>query len=127
MKYLVDTDYVISYLKGKRKAVELLQKNKEKLAVSVISLAEILEGIYGQAEQEKRTSELKDFLTGVKLLDIDKNVAEDFARIRARLRKKSEILESLDILISATARTYNLILITGNKQHFGRVEGLKIL
>jgi predicted nucleic acid-binding protein len=47
MKYLVDTDWVADYLKGRPEAVQLLgQLANEGLAISLITLGEIYEGIY---------------------------------------------------------------------------------
>ncbi|OGM25016.1 hypothetical protein A3D00_04170 [Candidatus Woesebacteria bacterium RIFCSPHIGHO2_02_FULL_38_9] len=127
MKYLIDTDYAISFLKGKKEAVEILTKYQNNLAMSVISLAEILDGIYNQPEEKKRLIDLKDFLTGIDILKVDERVATAFAKIRSKLRAKRALLESLDIIIAATAMDQRLVLITGNKKHFERIEGLKIL
>lgn len=47
MKYLVDSDWVIDYLVGKQQAIVLLSTlAKEGIAVSLITLGEIYEGIY---------------------------------------------------------------------------------
>lgn len=51
---LVDTDCVIDYLKGKEKAVKVLQSLfDEGLYISVISLAEIYEGVVEATNKEK--------------------------------------------------------------------------
>jgi tRNA(fMet)-specific endonuclease VapC len=47
MKYLIDTDWIIDHLKGdERVARKLEELALEGVAVSVISLAEIYEGVY---------------------------------------------------------------------------------
>ena len=49
ISYLVDTDWIIHYLSGVESIVEKLQAlQKEGLAVSIISLAELYEGIYSE-------------------------------------------------------------------------------
>ena len=46
MSYLVDTDWVVDYLKGRPDAVELLQSlAPEGLSMSIITYGEIYEGI----------------------------------------------------------------------------------
>ena len=44
---------------------------KEGLAISVISLAELYEGVYGSADPVSNERVLKDFLTGVTVLEIN--------------------------------------------------------
>lgn len=127
MKYLVDTDIVISYLKGIREAVTTLQKHEGELAVSVITLGELLEGIYGQPKENERLKWLENFLTGVNLLEVDRMAMEQFAQIRSNLRKRGMLIDNFDILIAATALAENLILITGNIKDFERIEKLQIL
>lgn len=127
MKYLVDTDIVISYLKGIKEAVTTLQKHQGELAVSVITLGELLEGIYGQPKENERLKWLENFLTGVNLLDVDRISMEQFAQIRSNLRKRGLLIDNFDILIAATALAENLILITGNIKDFERIEKLQIL
>jgi len=72
MNYLVDTDWIIHGLHGKEKEVmKLLELKKEGLAISVISLAELYEGVFGSADQVSNEKVLKDFLTGVTVLEIN--------------------------------------------------------
>ena len=47
MNYLVDTDWVINYLRGEQQTVHLLRNlYEEGLAISVITFSEIYEGIF---------------------------------------------------------------------------------
>lgn len=47
MKYLVDTDWVVDFLKGREETIEILQSlADEGLGVSLISYGEVYEGIY---------------------------------------------------------------------------------
>ena len=127
MKYLVDSDITISYLNGREEAGDFLQKIRGKFGLSVISLGEILEGVYGEANEEKRLADIKDFLTKAKLLNVDRKVAQEFAKSRSVLRKKGDLLDNMDLLIAFTALIYDLILLTKNKRHFGRLKELKLI
>ncbi|OGE69142.1 MAG: hypothetical protein A3H88_03060 [Candidatus Blackburnbacteria bacterium RIFCSPLOWO2_02_FULL_44_9] len=126
MLYLVDTDRVISYLKGRGGAVKQLQHLEGKLCLSVISLAEILEGIYFFGEIRQKVLALNMFLTGVKILDVDYRVVDEFAKARVVLRKQGNLIDNMDLLIASTALAHKLTLITGNKKHFERVKGLRL-
>jgi len=126
MKYLVDSDQIIWYLKGKPEVVKKLQNLQGELAVSVISIGEVAEGILGEKFEEKRMDGLKNFLAGTKILEINQEIAYQFARARASLRKKSKLIDNFDLLIAATCLSYGLILITENKKDFAQIEGLKM-
>ncbi len=52
--------------------------------------------------------------------------ANIFADIKATLRKRGMLIEDLDLLIAATARRHELVLVTNNRAHFGRIDGLRI-
>jgi len=101
--YLVDTDWIIEYLRGNDKIVPILQKLFDAgLFVSVISVAELYEGVYASRNPEHEES-LKDFLSGVVVLEIDINVCKIFGKLRHKLRRKGEMIGDFDLLIAATA------------------------
>jgi hypothetical protein len=49
-----------------------------------------------------------------------------FGRERGRLRAAGLTIGDFDLLIAATALQYDLTLLTNNRRHFERVEGLRI-
>ena len=64
--YLIDTDWAIHYLNGNRDIIEKLKSIKGKgLALSVISLAELYEGIYYSTNPKGNEEGLTDLLSGV--------------------------------------------------------------
>ncbi len=127
MNYLVDTDWIIHGLHGKEKEVtKLLELKKEGLAISVISLAELYEGVYGSADPVSNERVLKDFLTGVTVLEINEEISKKFGEQRAKLRKQGKLIGDFDLLIASTSLCYNLTLLTYNINEFERVENLKI-
>ena len=63
MKYLIDTDWVIDHLKGEERVVKQLEElASEGVAISVISLAEIYEGVYHSRDPAKSQRLLDEFL-----------------------------------------------------------------
>lgn len=63
MKYLVDTDWIIDHLNG----VEAVSKKLEKFAasgvcISIISVAELYEGVYGSRDYDASLEALETFL-----------------------------------------------------------------
>lgn len=127
MKYLVDTDWVVEYLKGRDPAVRVLDTMApEDLAISLITYGEIYEGIYSGRDPKRAAQGFSQFLQGVEVIPVNKSMMRRFAQIRGQLRKSGQIIGDLDILIAATALYYDLTLITHNIRHFSRVPNLKL-
>ncbi len=124
MKYLLDTNQVVYYLRQETRVVDDLQSRKgEGLAVSIISVAELYEGIFRATNPEEAERALKDFLSEVTVLSIDEEVARIFGQERARLRQVGMPMSDLDLLIAATALRHDLTLLTADRD-FERVENL---
>ncbi|MEA2052523.1 MAG: type II toxin-antitoxin system VapC family toxin [Euryarchaeota archaeon] len=70
---------------------------------------------------------LKDFLTGVTVLEINEEISKKFGEQRAKLRKQGKLIGDFDLLIASTSLCYNLTLLTYNINEFEREENLKIL
>jgi len=127
LHYLVDTDWVVHYLKGRQPFVERLQSLQEQgLAISVITLGELYEGVYGASEPEKKEQGLKDFLQGVTVLGLDEETCRIFGKERRRLRRTGSLPGDMDLFIGATALQHHLTVLTNNRNHFERIENLHI-
>jgi tRNA(fMet)-specific endonuclease VapC len=90
--YLIDTDWVIPYLNGHPAIVERLEELQEAgLALSVISLAELYEGIYYSRDPDRNEQALNNFLRGVMVIGIDEDICRIFGRERSRLRAAGKL------------------------------------
>jgi len=128
MKYLIDTDRIINHLRGVEKVTkELVKLVPEGLALSIISLAELYEGVYRSTDPARTEESLWKFLTGVTILEIDEEICRVFGRERTELREEGKLIGDLDLLIASTCLHHNLILLTDNIREFERVKNLKIL
>ena len=90
MTYLVDSDWIADYLKGKRQAVDLLsQLAGEGLAISIITITfgEIYEGIYYGGNPRENERGFLQFLRFVDVLPLNRQTMKRFARIRGELRR----------------------------------------
>ena len=127
MHYLIDTDWVIHHLNGRQDIIQRLQAlQAEGLGLSVIVLAELYEGVYYSRDAEQSEQKLNDFLESVTLVGMDEETAKIFGRERGRLRAAGMMIGDMDLLIAATALQYDLTLLTNNRNHFERIEGLHI-
>jgi tRNA(fMet)-specific endonuclease VapC len=126
--YLIDTDWVIHYLNGHPAIVERLEELQEQgLALSVISLAELYEGICYSRDPDPNEQALNNFLRGVTVVGIDEDICRIFGRERGRLRAAGQLIGDCDLLIGATALHHHLTLLTNNRWHFELIEGLQLV
>jgi predicted nucleic acid-binding protein len=127
LKYLIDTDWIIDHLNG----VETITIKLERFAssgicTSIISVAELYEGVYGSKDYDTSLGILETFLEGITVLSIDHEVCKIFGRERNKLRKQGNMIGDFDLLIASMCLRHNLILLTNNKRHFEKIDTLKI-
>jgi predicted nucleic acid-binding protein len=128
VRYLVDTDWAIHYLNDHPAISQRLDELKlEGLAPSVVSMAELYEGVYYSTDPIGNAQDLQDFLGGVSILGLDVETAQVFGRHRGRLRAARTIIGDFDLLIGATALRHDLTLLSNNRRHFELIEGLRLL
>jgi tRNA(fMet)-specific endonuclease VapC len=127
IRYLIDTDWAIHYLNEHQSIVQRLHELLDDgLGLSIISLAELYEGVYYSRDPEGDEQDLNDFLRGLTILGIDEAICKIFGKERGRLRAVGRIIGDFDLLIGATALHHDLTLLTNNRRHFERIEGLRI-
>jgi len=127
MKYLIDTDWIVDFLKGRKDTVKILRSlADEGLCVSLISYGEVYEGIYYGNDPQRHERTFQNFLHGVEVLPLNEAIMRRFAKVRGQLRSRGLLIGDPDILIAATALHYNLILMSNNKRHFDRIDDLKL-
>jgi tRNA(fMet)-specific endonuclease VapC len=128
VKYLIDSDWTADYLKGHATAVALLQQLfPDGLGISIVTFAEVYEGVYYGSNSRQNELIFRRFLKGVRVLPITRSVARRFARVRGELRARGQLIPQPDLFIAATAISSRLTLVTRNTQHFQRVSDLSIL
>ena len=129
INYLVDSDWAIFHLRGVQAfSMKLAELRAEGLALSIVSVAEVYEGVYRSRNPERSEEFLHGFLNAdLTILPLEEDTCRIFARERIRLRNQGTHIGDMDLLIAATALQHNLIVLTNNRRHFGRVEGLEIL
>ena len=128
MEYLVDTDWAINYLHRADRTVRRLEELLPKgVGLSVISLAELYDGLTGSNNPDADAEALRLFLEAVDVVPLDDAACRAFGEERARLREEGNLIGDMDILIGATAISNNLTLLTNNTRHFERMQGLSIV
>jgi tRNA(fMet)-specific endonuclease VapC len=126
--YLIDSDWLIDYLSGRIPAVSFVSSLlPSKPAISIITYAEVYEGIYFGRDPRRSEEGFLDFLQSAEVLGISQPVARLWAQLLGTLRQAGRIIPQPDLFIAATALHHDLTLVTRNRRHFERIPDLKLL
>lgn len=112
---LIDTDVLIDHFHGHQAALDFMTQavlTGEELAVSVVTLTELLGGM--RLGEEERTDRLLDMF---EVLDIDEQIGRLAAGYLRQFRRTHH-LELGDALIAATANTRKAEVVTRNVKHY---------
>ena len=126
--YMLDTDTCSYIMKRSHGAVlkRLASVSVSDVCVSVISKAELMFGVEISPRRQQDEAALTAFLRHVEVLDFPDMAAEHYAKIRADLKARGEMIGVNDLLIVAHVRSLGLTLVTNNMREFGRVHDLKV-
>ena len=122
----LDTDVLVSLLKGKSSAVETisnLENSEGVLFTTSITSYELVKGAYISSKQNSNLKLVKDLLSNLNILNLNEEVIYTAGKIYRDLRKKGKPIGEFDILIAAICISNNETLIS-NDAHFKHVDGL---
>ncbi len=126
MKYLLDTNICIYYLKGLYNLKEKINTvGSEHCYVSEITVAELKFGVENSVQKKKNREVLDVFLNGIKIVPIF-NALDFYAVEKSRLRKKGKTVDDFDLLIGTSAVSNNMILVTNNIKHYKNIRDITI-
>ncbi len=126
LRYLLDTNIVIYVLK--RRPVEVLSTfnaNASRMAISSITLAELLHGAENSSRVSENLAAVEDFCSRLEVLPYGPKAAQHYGIIRAALGKLGQPIGVNDMHIAAHARSEGLVLVTNNMGEFARVPALE--
>ncbi len=127
MKYLLDTDTLIFWLKGNQHI-----ENKaclfglDNLRYSIISYAELYFGAYNSQHIERNLQTMEVVKQKLQLVEFNEKSAQIFGKIKANLKQQGNIILDADIMIASIALSHELILVTNNSKHFNRIPNLQL-
>lgn len=127
LKYLLDTSIVIYVLK--RRPIEVLDvfnANASRMAISAITLAELLHGVEKSSQPTQNLAAVEDFCSRLDILPYTVKAAQHYGSIGAELERSGQSIGVNDLHIAAHARGEGLILVTNNMREFLRVPALQV-
>jgi tRNA(fMet)-specific endonuclease VapC len=125
LKYLLDTNIVIYVIK--RRPVEVLglfNENAGRMAISAITLAELIHGAEKSTRVAQNLAVVDDFASRLEVLPYTSRASQHYGAIRAVLERAGRPIGVNDLHIAAHARSEGLTLVTNNLAEFERVPGL---
>ena len=127
MKYLLDTNICIHFLRGKF-AVDksIREKGLENCYISEKTVLELRFGAENSKDKIKSHKTVDSFLKGMVIIPIFGSIKK-YAEEKVRLQKLGKPQnDEFDLLIGVTAIVNKLILVTENYKDFERLDGIKI-
>jgi tRNA(fMet)-specific endonuclease VapC len=123
-RILIDTNIYTLALRGADDVVDMLRKATA-IAISTISIGELLSGFKGGSRERENREELEAFLDSprVSIHPVDETTADFYAEIVHTLRAQGTPIPTNDIWIAAVALQHGLKLFTRDR-HFEHVPGL---
>jgi tRNA(fMet)-specific endonuclease VapC len=125
---LIDTDVAIDFLDGAPYALGLFEQlvSESKPLLSVVSYAEIREGVFKHHDPRPREAQLDELMSVMVLCDFDRAIADVAASVRHDLRSRGRNVRrrALDLLIAATAIAHNAKLVTRNIEDYQDITNI---
>jgi tRNA(fMet)-specific endonuclease VapC len=124
---MLDTNICIFTMKNKPKSVrEAFNRHHGQLAISTITLMELIYGAEKSAYPQRNLSLVEGFAARLEVVEYDSHAAEHSGQLRAELAKAGTPIGPYDQLIAGHARALGLIVVTNNLREFQRVPGLRV-
>ena len=119
---LIDTDVLIWYMKGNKKAYNAIE-NLENFFISVVTYMELVQGMRNKTELNTLRKALNAW--NAKILYISEEISVK-AMFFVEQHYLSHSIRLADSLIGATAIAYGLPILTGNDKHYKILKNLQL-
>jgi len=113
----------------KQRPIEVLSTfnaNASRMAISSITLAELLHGAEKSSHVNENLNTIDDFCSRLAVLPYGSEAARHYGAIRASLEKSGQPIGVNDLHIAGHARSEGLVLVTNNTAEFMRVPALEV-
>lgn len=124
--YLLDTDIVVFFLRGKKEITERLSSlDPNQIYISEVTEAELEYGNYCSGRYDENREMLDRFLSCIHVIPFSEAISL-YAKERFRLNSLGMGIEDFDLLIGCTSVAKGLVMVTNNERHYSRIEGIEI-
>lgn len=120
---VADTDVLVDFLAGKGAAARVASElSRGDLRTTAVSRFELMAG----ARTQRQHTAVADLLAALPTLPLDEAGADEAAEIRRKLEGSGVGIGMADSLIAGIVRRNGGVLLTRNRRHYERVEGLSL-
>ena len=121
---VADTDVLIDFMRGRGELAGIVADELQRgtLQTTVVTRFELLAGARTPGQLES----LQQLLGAVPALSLDSAAADRAAVVRRALELRGEPIGMGDSLIAGIVLQHGGTLLTRNRRHFERVEGLRV-
>lgn len=126
--YLLDTNIISYWMRGDKRVIDRIKKHApSNLALSTVTLAEILYGIEKSTMKKKeRRLKIKQISSLLGMYSFDEAAAGKYAVIRAQLEREGRVISERDTQIASIAMANKLTVVTLDVKEFGRIGKVKV-
>ena len=128
--YLLDTNVLSELTKPRPEVVvsrRIYATSKERLFASEMTRYELRYGAELKEQPNKLWERIHTLVLPIPIwLPVNGEVASATADLDARLTRQGRRIELADVCIAATARVYDLVLVTRNTRHFADIPDLTV-
>ena len=122
---ILDSDVCIEILRGNVKVIEKRRAVYDEVATTWITASELAYGAEKSRDPERNLTLTTEFLATLPIVGLDLPAALEFGRHKAGLERSGMRVADADLLIAAIALARGASVVTGNRKHYERIEGLR--
>ena len=128
MKYYLDTNIIIYFIKGQSENIinHLKLIPSQSIIIPSIVIAEIEYGANKSANYNKTIVNYNKFINNFHIEDFNIKAALEYGRIRNELESSGNIIGPNDLMLASIVKANNGCLVTHNVKEFSRINDLYI-
>ena len=127
MKYLLDTNICVYWLKGNEHIEQkVLSVGIDNIFISFVTVSELYYGAYKSERVDENLAMMRKLTDRINVIDSDDAISKAFGNLKASLESAGLIIDDADMFIAACALVHGLTMVTNNTKHFKRIKELKL-
>ena len=123
---MLDSDSCIGILRGRTEVLARRAAERDEVVTTWVTASELFYGAAKSVQPEANAALVVRFLNTIPVLTPDLASARLFGEVKARLASDGQIVADADLFIAAIALSHGATLVTGNRKHYERIQGLVI-
>jgi tRNA(fMet)-specific endonuclease VapC len=123
---ILDTDTCIALLRGHERVLRHRAAIGDEVATTWVTAAELFFGAARSTSPSDNALLVTRFLATLDVLPPDLVSCRLFGEMKAHLFSSGQPVADADLFIASIAMAHGATVVTGNHEHFARIEGLRI-